>query len=115
MRLLVHDGACGKSDSSKSEISSIFDEASKADGGARVEYHYDPTTSEKPGENGVMSLGAKRNWLLDRVKTDLVAHFDDDDYYGPDYLKEMIRRMRENEADLVKLDGTVCMKDTLYN
>jgi glycosyltransferase involved in cell wall biosynthesis len=71
----------------------------------RIKYSFDPTTSSTPGENGVMSLGTKRNWLLERVKTDLVAHFDDDDYYAPKYLEEMVKRLINNKADFVKLDG----------
>ena len=103
MELLVHDGACGKSDSSKSVQSTSIVEAAETD--TRIKYNFDPTTSSTPGENGVMSLGAKRNWLLERVETELSAHFDDDDYYAPKYLEEMVTRLIDNKADFVKLDG----------
>lgn len=103
MELLIHDGACGKSDSSKSVKSNPVVKAAEKD--QRIKYSFDPTTSSTPGENGVMSLGAKRNWLLEKVETELVAHFDDDDYYAPQYLEVMVTRLIDNNADFVKLDG----------
>ncbi|XP_062509801.1 uncharacterized protein LOC134185930 isoform X2 [Corticium candelabrum] len=103
LELHLHDGACGKSDSSKSAKSNEVTKAAKND--PRIKYHFDSTTSSTPGENGVLSLGAKRNWLLERVETELVAHFDDDDYYAPNYLQEMVTKLIDNNADFVKLDG----------
>ena len=102
MELLVHDGACGTSDSSKSSLSEVMIEASDND--VRIKYYFDPTISST-GRGAVMSLGAKRNWLVNKVETELVAHFDDDDYYAPHYLEEMVTRILDKEADLVKLDG----------
>ncbi|WP_277187034.1 glycosyltransferase [Caballeronia sp. BR00000012568055] len=49
------------------------------------------------------SIGWKRNLLIGEARAPLIAHFDDDDYYAPHYLADMIRIMRENDADLIKL------------
>jgi hypothetical protein len=102
MQLLIHDGACGRSDSSKTGLSQVMIETSDKD--ERIKYYFDPTVSSD-GRGDVMSLGAKRNWLVSQAETELVAHFDDDDYYAPHYLEEMVTRLLDKEADLVKLDG----------
>ncbi len=49
------------------------------------------------------SVGEKRNILIDRARGDIIAHFDDDDYYGPDYLSQMLSALRT--VDFVKLLG----------
>lgn len=49
------------------------------------------------------SIGAKRNWLIERARGDIIVHFDDDDFYGPQYLTRMLAAMAANKADFVKL------------
>jgi glycosyltransferase involved in cell wall biosynthesis len=49
------------------------------------------------------SIGAKRNFLIGEARGEIIAHFDDDDYYAPHYLADMIRIMREQRAHLIKL------------
>jgi glycosyltransferase involved in cell wall biosynthesis len=61
---------------------------------ARVRYHWSKTR---------MSIGAKRNFLVNESRGARIAHFDDDDHYTPDYLSGMVRMLDENGADLVKL------------
>ena len=51
-----------------------------------------------------MSIGEKRNVLAARASGGIIAHFDDDDYYSPDYLSTMVSRMSAG-FDLVKLSG----------
>lgn len=63
---------------------------------ARIHY----THSRSP-----LSIGAKRSRLVAAARGDIVAHFDDDDYYAPHYLADMLRRLAEREADLVKLSA----------
>ena len=49
------------------------------------------------------SIGAKRNFLIGEARGDMIAHFDDDDYYAPHYLADMIRIKQENGAQIIKL------------
>ncbi len=50
-----------------------------------------------------MTIGAARNAMLQRCLGSIVAHFDDDDWYAPNYLSSMVRQLVETDADLVKL------------
>jgi glycosyltransferase involved in cell wall biosynthesis len=52
-----------------------------------------------------MTIGAKRNALCDAAKGEIIAHFDDDDFYGPRYIESMISLMTDLNADFVKLFG----------
>ncbi|QGZ60624.1 glycosyltransferase family 2 protein [Paraburkholderia acidisoli] len=61
---------------------------------ARVRYDW----SKAP-----MTIGAKRNFLVERARGELIAHFDDDDHYGARYLADMTKLLRENHAGLMKL------------
>jgi glycosyltransferase involved in cell wall biosynthesis len=65
------------------------------------------------------SIGVKRNLLVQMAVGDVIAHFDDDDYYGRDYLSKMYEQLVG--ADFVKLskwltwresDGTLWEWDT---
>ncbi|NDE10957.1 MAG: glycosyltransferase family 2 protein [Chitinophagia bacterium] len=49
------------------------------------------------------SLGAKRNWLAENAKGQILAHFDDDDYYAPNYLTTMVSNL--GDSDLIKLSS----------
>ncbi|HXW52586.1 MAG TPA: glycosyltransferase, partial [Myxococcota bacterium] len=63
----------------------------------RVRYHYVP---------GPISLGAKRNWLAENAKNDVIVSFDDDDFYGQNYVSFMVKSLDiENKVKLVKLTG----------
>ncbi|KAJ8601894.1 hypothetical protein CTAYLR_002661 [Chrysophaeum taylorii] len=55
----------------------------------RVRYSYEP---DHPP-----STGAKRNTLIDRATGEVVAHFDDDDFYGPHYLSRLLDALGEAE------------------
>jgi len=48
---------------------------------------------------------AKRNALCDAAKGEIIAHFDDDDFYGPRYIESMVSLMTELNVDFVKLFG----------
>jgi len=50
-----------------------------------------------------VTIGEKRNQMIDRASGDVVAFFDDDDYYAPGYLAAMAAALAN--ADLVKLSG----------
>jgi glycosyltransferase involved in cell wall biosynthesis len=68
-------------------------ELSKQD--SRVRYFH------KSGER--LTIGAKRNLLIHEADAPIIAHFDDDDFYSPSYLFDMIQLMNRQSADLVKL------------
>lgn len=48
-----------------------------------------------------ISIGEKRNRLIEASSGEIVAHFDDDDYYAPGYLERMLQHL--DGHDLVKL------------
>ncbi len=50
-------------------------------------------------------MGEKRNELCRRAKGKIIAMLDDDDYYAPHYLTQMLSVMKEREVDFVKLYG----------
>ncbi|WP_321787645.1 glycosyltransferase family A protein [Paraburkholderia sp. J94] len=50
-----------------------------------------------------MSIGEKRNLAVQLARADVIAHFDDDEYYAPHYLRTMLGQMRAQDADFVKL------------
>ena len=52
-----------------------------------------------------MRVSAKRNWLCERAGAAVIAQFDDDDYYAPDYLAAMLNRLTESGADITKLSA----------
>src|SRR4051812_23464981 len=49
------------------------------------------------------TIGEKRNRLVAMATGDVIASFDDDDYYAPGYLAAMLEAL--GDADLVKLAG----------
>ncbi|MGB8364025.1 MAG: glycosyltransferase family 2 protein [Rhizomicrobium sp.] len=55
-----------------------------------------------------LSIGEKRNRLLDSAKGDIIFHFDDDDFYGPTYIADMMKMMEKIGSDLVLLSGFFC-------
>lgn len=51
-----------------------------------------------------LTIGAKRNLLVAEARGSIIAHFDDDDYYAPDYLSTMLARLFAGH-DITKLSG----------
>ncbi len=51
-----------------------------------------------------LSIGAKRNLLVEQARSEIIAHFDDDDFYAADYLATMLARIQAG-ADLSKLSA----------
>ncbi|MGL4766665.1 MAG: glycosyltransferase family 2 protein [Formosimonas sp.] len=74
--------------------SDFLQELSQVD--ARVRY----THSAEP-----LSIGEKRNRLIAAATGEVIAHFDDDDYYAPQYLRNMTDLLAQEQADMVKLSG----------
>ncbi len=42
-----------------------------------------------------LSVGAKRNFLIERAKGQIIVHFDDDDYYAPNYVSTMVELVKD--------------------
>lgn len=57
------------------------------------------------------SIGFKRNQLIKHASGELIAHFDDDDYYAPNYLEFMACELLKHGSDLVKLAGWFCFHE----
>lgn len=51
------------------------------------------------------SVGMKRNWLAEKATGDIIVHFDDDDYYSPEYVETLVRKMEHEKWDLLNLRG----------
>ena len=62
--------------------------------------------------NGRTSIGVKRNLLIEKAKSDIIMHIDDDDYYAPCYIEKMMSSLNKG-FDLVKLSGFF-LYNTIY-
>ena len=54
-------------------------------------------------DDGTLSIGAKRNTLVDRAQGDYIAFIDDDDLVGPQYV-ELILEALKQEPDVVGMN-----------
>jgi glycosyltransferase involved in cell wall biosynthesis len=52
-----------------------------------------------------LTTGGKRNHLIGKARAPIIAQFDDDDFYGPNYLATMLAAMDQNGSDIVKFFG----------
>ena len=50
-----------------------------------------------------LSIGEKRNFLAHEASGDIIAHFDDDDFYMPNYISYMIKKL--GDRPIVKLSS----------
>ncbi|MFC7678018.1 glycosyltransferase [Paenibacillus sp. GCM10028914] len=60
---------------------------------------YDNVTIYKLPEQ--MTLGKCLNFAIEKAKYSYIAKFDDDDYYGANYLIQAMRAFQETDADIV--------------
>lgn len=51
------------------------------------------------------SIGKKRNMACDHATGEIVAHWDDDDWYGPDRLQRQVQPILDNYADITGLES----------
>ena len=58
-----------------------------------------------------LTIGEKRNQLIQESTGTIIAHFDDDDYYAPDYLKTLANEIIDGRNDFVKLTGWFCLHE----
>lgn len=52
-----------------------------------------------------LTLGHKRNTLVELAAGDLIAHWDDDDWYGPTRLADQVAAMQATKTDVCGLDS----------
>ena len=52
-----------------------------------------------------LSIGEKRNRLIEKSTGEIIVNFDDDDYYAPNYIADMATALEEKNADLMNLRG----------
>jgi glycosyltransferase involved in cell wall biosynthesis len=52
-----------------------------------------------------LSIGAKRNVACEIAKGEIIAHWDDDDWYSPDRLRYQVTPILENKADITGLEN----------
>lgn len=71
-------------------------------GDDRVRYIHEPSWP--------MSLGTRRNKLCCEARGEIIAMFDDDDYYAPCYLAQMVSLLTRENVDIVKLFGFFVFK-----
>lgn len=50
-----------------------------------------------------LSVGEKRNMLVERAQGEIIVQFDDDDYYAPNYVHTMLNALNSGGHDLVNL------------
>jgi glycosyltransferase involved in cell wall biosynthesis len=53
------------------------------------------------------SIGAMRNEACQLARGEIVAHWDDDDWYGPERLTRQVAAIRDGEADITALRGGI--------
>jgi glycosyltransferase involved in cell wall biosynthesis len=57
-----------------------------------------------------ISIGAKRNLACQHARGDLIAHWDDDDWYTPDRLRYQVAPILSGEADLTGLENAFVLE-----
>ncbi|MCI0337076.1 MAG: glycosyltransferase [Acidobacteria bacterium] len=53
-----------------------------------------------------LSIGAKRNVACELAQGEVIAHWDDDDWYAPDRLRYQVMPILENKADITGLENS---------
>ena len=57
-----------------------------------------------------LTVGSKHNLLASMANGEVIMHFDDDDYYAPNYVEAMLQHL--GDADFVKLSGWYMFSQT---
>ena len=56
------------------------------------------------------SIGAKRNLACRRAAGEIIAHWDDDDWYAPDRLRYQVEPLLDGEADMTGLENAFLLE-----
>ncbi|MDT5267881.1 MAG: hypothetical protein QOH49_67 [Acidobacteriota bacterium] len=59
---------------------------------------------------GRASIGAKRNVACEMAEGEVIAHWDDDDWYAPSRLRYQVRPLLADEADLTGLENSFVLQ-----
>eukprot|EP00299_Pterocystis_sp_00344_P003585 c14349_g1_i1.p1 GENE.c14349_g1_i1~~c14349_g1_i1.p1 ORF type:complete len:301 (-),score=53.86 c14349_g1_i1:16-918(-) len=51
------------------------------------------------------SVNAIRNILVEKSRGEFIVHFDDDDFYAPNYISQMVSNLLEHNAQFIALSG----------
>jgi glycosyltransferase involved in cell wall biosynthesis len=52
-----------------------------------------------------ISIGEKRNRLIEASTGEIIVNFDDDDYYAPNYIETVVNHLGTSGADMINLRG----------
>lgn len=56
-----------------------------------------------------LTVGEKRNQLIQASSGDFVIHFDDDDFYNKDYIQTLVDEAESRNADFIIMSGFYCL------
>jgi glycosyltransferase involved in cell wall biosynthesis len=56
-----------------------------------------------------LSVGEKRNQLIEAASGEYIIHFDDDDFYNQDYIQTLMDVMKSQKADFIIMSGFYCL------
>ncbi|MCC5832660.1 MAG: glycosyltransferase family 2 protein [Chlamydiales bacterium] len=59
--------------------------------------NFDDTRVVYLHDESIVSIGEKRNRLIERASGDLIVHLDDDDYYAPEYGAFIVEQLRKTD------------------
>lgn len=60
-------------------------------------------------------VGVKRNHACDAANGDIIVHWDDDDWYAPDWISRQVKTLIDEQADICGLDKVFFYDPTLSN
>lgn len=60
--------------------------------------------------SGRATIGAKRNLACEQARGEIIAHWDDDDWYSPDRLRYQVAPIVAGEADITGLENAFVME-----
>ena len=72
-------------DDGKESVVSLIPEDS------RIKYYYSAS---------IGTIGKKRNYACERTAGEIIMHWDDDDWYAPDWISRQVEFLLESEADM---------------
>ncbi|SHG10418.1 glycosyltransferase family 2 protein [Pedobacter caeni] len=50
------------------------------------------------------TIGTKRNYACERAKGEIIMHWDDDDWYAPDWISRQVAHISKSDADITGLN-----------
>jgi len=56
-----------------------------------------------------LTVGEKRNQLIEAASGEYIVHFDDDDFYDQDYIQTLMAVMKSQKADFIIMSGFYCL------